>query len=194
MSPVITGIAIVALTAGLGSAATATSVSANVKSLPPTATQGNPVALPGARIAQAIPATTPDFSGVWKMDKERSESAAQDQPTGDVIVAITQTGSVLKVETTRDGKKELAIYPIGARPSTTVEVSGVRRAYWDGPVLIDEGSVDIEGRTIAFREARAPSADGAEMVVETTLKIEHGYELKGGQTVVTGKNVYVRNR
>jgi len=194
MSPVITGIAIVAVTAGLGSAATATSASANVKSSPPTAMQGNPVALPGARVAQAIPSTTSDFSGVWKMDKERSESAAQDQPTGDVIVVITQTGSILKVETTRDGKKELATYPIGARPSTTMEVSGVSRAYWDGPVLIDEGSVDIEGRTIAFREARAPSADGAEMVVETTLKIEHGYELKGGQTVVTGKNVYVRNR
>jgi hypothetical protein len=194
MRPVITGLAIVALTAGSGSAATVTSALANVKSSPPAAMQGNPVALPGTLVAQAIPATTPDFSGLWKMDKERSESAAQDQPTGDVIVAITQTGSILKVETTRDGKKELATYPIGDRPTTTMELSGVRRAYWDGPVLIDEGSVDIEGRTIAFREARAPAVDGAEMVVETTLKIEHGYELKGGQTVVTGKNVYVRNR
>ena len=32
------------------------------------------------------------------------------------------------------------------------------------------------------------------MVVETTLKVEHGYELKGGQTIVTGKNVFVRSR
>jgi hypothetical protein len=141
-----------------------------------------------------MPATIPDFSGVWTMDKTRSESAAQDPSAGDVIVAITQTGSILKVETTRDGKKESATYPIGARPSATTEVSSARRAYWDGPVLIDEGSVDIEGRTIEFREARTQAADGAEMVVETTLKIEHGYDLKGGQTVVTGKNVYVRGR
>jgi hypothetical protein len=194
MRPVIAGIFIVALIAGSGSAATVTSSSANVKSSPPAAMQGNPLPLPGALIAQAVPATTSDFSGVWKMDKDRSESAAQDQPTGDVIVAITQTGLILKVETTRDGKKELATYPIGAPPSATMEVSGLRRAFWDGPVLIDEGSVDIEGRTIEFRETRMPAADGAEMVVETTLKIEHGYELKGGQTVVSGKNVYIRNR
>ena len=32
------------------------------------------------------------------------------------------------------------------------------------------------------------------MIVETILKIEHGYELKGGQTIVTGKNVFVRSR
>jgi hypothetical protein len=60
-------------------------------------------------------------------------------------------------------------------------------------VLVDEGSVDINGQTIAFRERRTRSAGGAEMVVETTLKIEHGYELKGAQTIVTGKNVYVRS-
>jgi len=151
-------------------------------------------ALPGALVAQTMPAPAPDFSGAWKMDMTRSESAAQDQPIGDVTVVITQTGSSLKVETIRDGTKEVAIYPIGVRPSTPMEVSGTRRAFWDGPVLVDEGSVDINGQTIGFREARTPALAGAEMVVETTLKIEHGYELKGAQTVVTGKNVFVRLR
>ena len=191
MRPVIAGTAIFAITAGVVPAAGLSASSTNLKSSPTTAMQRDSFALPYALVAQAMPAATPDFSGVWTMDKTRSESAAQDQSAGDVVVAITQTGSILKVETIRDGKKELATYPIGTRPSAT-EVSGARRAYWDGPALIDEGSVDIEGRTIEYREARTPAADGAEMVVETTLKIEHGYELKGGQTVVTGKNVYVR--
>ena len=128
------------------------------------------------------------------MDKDRSKSAAQEQPIGDVVVAITLTGSMVKVETTRDGKVELATYPIGDRPSVTTEVSGERRAFWDGSVLIDEGSVDVNGQTVGFREARTLAGDGTEMVVETTIKIEHGYELNGAQTVVTGKNVYVRRR
>jgi hypothetical protein len=73
-------------------------------------------------------------------------------------------------------------------------VTGERRAFWDGTTLVNEGSKDIQGKTIAFREARTASADGAEMIVETTLKLEHGYEMKGVQTVVTGKNLYVRGR
>jgi hypothetical protein len=134
------------------------------------------------------------FSGIWVMDRTRSEAAVQEQPVGPVTVTISQTGSALRLETTRDGKTEVAIYPIGPNPSMAAEVTGVRRAFWDGQTLVNEGSKDIQGKTIAFREARTVSADGAEMIVETTVKLEHGYEMKGAQTIVTGKNVYVRGR
>ncbi|MES2471958.1 MAG: hypothetical protein V4601_03850 [Pseudomonadota bacterium] len=146
-----------------------------------------------AASAQTLPGK-PDFSGIWMMDKSRSESAAQEQPVGVVRLAITQTGSSLAVETDRDGKTETIVYPIDVEPNGRAEMRGLRRAFWDGPALINEGSVDIRGQTIAFREVRMPAADGAEMVVETTLKVEHGYEMRGAQTVVTGKNVYIRSR
>lgn len=147
-----------------------------------------------ASAAGGQPVSRSDFSGVWTMDRTRSESAAQEQPVGVVRLAITQTATTLAVETTRDGKPELVTYPIGEPPSAPMEVRGLRRAFWDGTALVNEGSVDIRGQTIAFREVRIPAADGAEMVVETTLKVEHGYELRGAQTIVTGKNVYVRSR
>ncbi len=71
----------------------------------------------------------------------------------------------------------------------------MRRAFWDGPTLVNEGSMDIQDKTVAFHESRMLSADEAEMVVETTLKLEHGYEPeKGTQTVVKGRNVFVRGR
>jgi len=146
----------------------------------------------GDLTAQTMSVPPSDFSGAWKMDKSRSESAAQDQPIGDVTVVITQTGSALRVETIRDGAKEVAVYPIGMMPSTPMEVSGTRRAFWDGAILVNEGSVDVNGQTIGFRQARTPALNGAEMIVETTLKVEHGYEAKGAQTVVTGKDVFVR--
>lgn len=148
----------------------------------------------GELTAQTTLVPSSDFSGAWKMDKTRSESAAQDQPIGNVTVVITQTESALKVETIRDGAKEIAVYPIEMRPSTPSEVSGTRRAFWDGSVLVNEGSVEVDGQTIGYRQARTPALDGAEMVVETTLKIEHGYEAKGAQTIVTGKDVFVRVR
>jgi len=148
---------------------------------------------PGNAIAQTVPVSV-DFSGVWQMDNARSEAVAQDQPVSDVVVAISQTGSILKVETTRDGTKDTAIYPIGEPPTNTTEVTGKARAFWEGPVLVDEGSLDVNGKTIGFREARTAASDGSEMIVETTLKVEHGYEVKGSQTIVSGKNVFVRRR
>jgi hypothetical protein len=107
MRPAITGIAIVALTAV---AAAVTSSSAIVKSPLTASMQKKSVASPGALVAQAISTTQPDFSGVWTMDNDRSEAAAQGQPIGLISVAISQTGSILQVETTRDGKKEIATY------------------------------------------------------------------------------------
>ena len=145
-----------------------------------------------ALAAQTKPGSKPDFSGVWKMDRTRSESAMQEQPVGDITVVITQTDSMLKIETIRDRASEIAIYPIEARPSTPTEVTATRRAFWDGFVLVDEGAVDISGQTVGFREARTQTSAGDEMEVQTTVKIEHGYESKGAQTVVTGKNVFVR--
>ena len=142
--------------------------------------------------AQAGPVSRPDFSGTWKMDRTRSEAAAQDQPLGDVTVTITQTGSMLTIKTIRDGASEIAVYPIETRPSNPTEDTATRRAFWDGSKLVDEGSVDINGQTIGFREVRTRTSGGTEMEVQTTLKIEHGYELKGAQTVVTGKNVFIR--
>lgn len=136
----------------------------------------------------------PNFTGVWTMDPARSESAAQGQAPGVVRVVITQTGSELKIETIRDGKSNVATYQLGERPIMSTEVTGTRRAFWDGPTLVNEGSVDIQDKTVAFHESRMLSADEAEMVVETTLKLEHGYELKGTQTVVKGRNVFVRGR
>ncbi len=143
--------------------------------------------------AQTPPLATPKFSGVWVMDATRSEAAAGEQPVN-AVIAITHSGSMLKVETVRDGQTGVVTYPIGAAPIDTTEVSAVRRAFWNGPVLVDEGSVDINGRTIGYREARMQGAEGDEMIVETTLKVERGYDVKGAHTMVTGKNVYVHRR
>lgn len=143
--------------------------------------------------AVAQPVDRPDFSGAWTMDPSRSESAAQGQPNP-VQLVITQAKSTLQVQTTRNGKTDVQAYPIGERPTMSTEVTGQRRAFWDGATLVNEGSVDVQDRTVAFQESRMLSADKSEMVVETTLKLEHGYELKGAQTVVKGKNVFVRSR
>ena len=142
----------------------------------------------------APPAGKPDFTGLWKMDVARSESPAQETTTAALVMEIVQTDASLQVETDRGGEQQLTRYPIQAEPVAPAELTGQRRAFWDGGKLISEGAVDIQGKTVAFREVRTPQAGGNEMVVETTVKVEHGYQLPGVQTVVRGKNTFVRAR
>src|SRR5690348_2979076 len=111
MLPVTTRIALVALTAWL---------------------------LSGPLFAQTTLVPAPDFSGVWTMDRTRSEAAAQEQPAGDIMVTISQTPASLTIETIRDGTKETAIYPVEQQVTDTAQVPGKRRAYFDGSVLVDE--------------------------------------------------------
>ena len=53
---------------------------------------------PGISTAQ----TRPDFSGTWRMDASRSESAMQAEPIKSMTVVIKQTASDITIETTTE--------------------------------------------------------------------------------------------
>ena len=151
-------------------------------------------AMAASLLLQGAAAQAPDFSGAWTLDRARSESAAQEGASRYVVQTITQTDGDVRVVTTRDGKSVLTRYPIGPVPAAPDEITAEPRAFWQGAGLVTEGSVDIEGQTVSFRESRTLAADGSEMAVETTLKVQHGYTLRGAHTMVSGKDVYVRGR
>ena len=118
-----------------------------------------PAALAVGLITQAMTGAKPDFSGTWTMDRERSESAMQEQPIRSMTVAITLTATTVTVETTRDGKPEVATYTIEEKPSGPGAIgAGTRRAYWDGAKLVTEGAGNVQGQTVSVREARTLNA------------------------------------
>ena len=152
-----------------------------------------PATLAVALLAQVMTAAKPDFSGTWTMDRERSESAMQEQPIGTVTVSVKHTATNLIIEKTRDGKLEVAKYTIEEKPdSPGVMGAGTHRAYWDGPRLITEGSGNVQGQTVSVREARTLNANGTEMTIETTVTVQHGYTLRGAKNYATGKDIYTR--
>jgi hypothetical protein len=152
-----------------------------------------PAFLAATLIAQAGTAAKPDFSGTWTMDRERSESALQEQPIGRVTIAITQTGTNLTIQTTRDGKPEVATYTIEELPNGPgVTGAGTRRAYWEGLKLVTEGAGNVQGQTVSVREARTLNASRTEMTVESTVTVQHGYSFRGAKNYATGKDIYTR--
>lgn len=146
-----------------------------------------------ALIAQTMTAAKPDFSGTWTMDRERSESAMQEQPIGPVTVSIKQAGQSLTIETTRDGKPEVATYTIEDAPKGPGVIgAGTRRAYWDGMKLVTEGAGNVQGQTVSVRETRTLNPARTEMTIESTVTVQHGYTLRGAKNYATGKDVYTR--
>src|SRR3954464_8458379 len=86
----------------------------------------------------------PDFSGTWKMDPARSESAAQKDPIGPVTVVITQTRNDLRMETTRTEGSSVVTYTLDG---SEVQIPGGKaKTHWDGPRLVTEIERYVQGQ------------------------------------------------
>src|SRR3954469_16091747 len=84
---------------------------------------------------QAQPAR--DFSGTWRMDPARSQSAQQGEPFKLVTFVITQSVGQVRIEATRGNDHENVLYPLTkSRSVSTSDTSGEPQAYWDGDQLV----------------------------------------------------------
>ena len=144
--------------------------------------------LPSALHAQG----KPDFSGTWKMDPSRSDSAVQSEPIGPVTLVIAQTPSEVRIETTRAQGSSIVTYKLDG--SEVKIPGGTAKTHWDGSMLITEAVRDIQGQTVTTKETRRINPDGNEMLVETMLVVQHGYSLRGTPNYGTGKDIFVRSR
>src|SRR5262245_57087918 len=149
-------------------------------------------------LAPAITAQTrPDFSGTWKLDEDRSDSAAQAGFAGPIVWRITQSAAELTVEMRQAEKAVSITYTIGAgKPGAAVNRAATDPAeylgYWQGETLITETNQTIQGQTVTTREVRTLARNGQEMIVERTVNVQHGYTLRGAQSYNTAKDTFVR--
>src|SRR5579864_8480291 len=106
--------------------------------------------------ASAVPAPKlADFSGLWEMDRSRSEAAAQATPIGPVTVAIHQTPAELQIDTTRSGMLETVRYqPSGDRLVAGHEVPSATFR-WEGSTLVTFRAVNIDNQTVTVTEVRS---------------------------------------
>ena len=128
--------------------------------------------------------------GVWI--PTRSESAAEDTP-GQLTVQITLTDQDVTFVTSKGAQQNRTVHRFVATPTAPFAIDGsAARAYWSGASLVTEGTRLIQGQTVASRETRTLSADGAEMMVDVVVIVEHGYQTRGGRNYGMGRDVYTR--
>jgi len=138
---------------------------------------------------------TRDFSGAWTMDPARSQSAQQGEPFKNISFVITQAAGQVRIETTRGNEKENVLYPLTksrASGGSTPGQSGQSEAYWDGDQLVTETQRTVSGQTVTVREARTLSQSGAEMTVETTVIVQHGYSMPGAKNYGHSKDLFTK--
>jgi hypothetical protein len=146
----------------------------------------------GAIVVPARAQGRPDFSGTWVMDEVRSASAHYPDFVGPITLVIVQTPAQLTVETRHGDRSESIVYRIyeseHAAPAVVSVPGG--KSYWSGATLVCETVRNIQDATVRTRELRTLGADGREMTVESTLIVEHGYDIPDAKNYGTGKDIF----
>lgn len=143
----------------------------------------------------------PDFSGTWKMDPGRSESAHQDTPTGPTTLVIRQTPDKISIETTRmeNGREgafhETLVFRLDGAEEVSAGDGGAKvtgKAKWQGSKLITETARNVQASTITTLYTHSLSADGKELTVDKNLTVQHGYQFQGAATTGSGRDIFVK--
>ena len=139
-------------------------------------------------LLQSIPASRPDFSGSWAMDRSRSQSSES------TTLKITQGATEITIETQSGGKTSTRTFAFEVSPHSASETLSVGHSHatWDGTILVNETVGTISGQTVSIRQMRYLNSPGTEMTVESVTIVQHGYSVKGGKNYATAKDVYVR--
>jgi hypothetical protein len=122
-------------------------------------------------------ATPPNFSGIWKMDSEKSDWGPQTPPFS-VEYVIRHVGSKISFNYTQDGKtSRVDITPDNEERVTnsTDENATWTRAYWSGDALVLEarerrrfGTQGNVGPSWTSRWTVAP--DGQQLIIDRTIR------------------------
>ena len=133
-------------------------------------------------------AQTPDFSGTWNLDTDRSEITAgrggrrggRGGGTPNALV-ITQTATELTIEQSAGNQSRTLTYTLEGESSIPAGRGGNRTitSHWDGATLVSEGSQELSfggggGITIEVKEVRSLSEDGQTLTVEVTRTTPRG--------------------
>ncbi|MGZ4815579.1 MAG: hypothetical protein ACXVZV_09235 [Terriglobales bacterium] len=132
-------------------------------------------------IAICFAAETPNFSGIWKMDLEKSDFGPQTPPQSAEYV-VRHVGATISFNYTQDGKTtRVDLTPDNQEriTSTTTDTAVWTKAYWSGGVLVIEsrerkryGAQANVGVSWTSRWSLSP--DGQELVIERQIHTVDG--------------------
>ena len=132
------------------------------------------VALPAMAIAQ-----TPNFSGKWTQDMEKSVMPAGGGggrgPAGPQTWTYTQSATELAMERETPNGVQKTVYKLDGSPSVNAGGRGgevTSKSAWEGAKLVTKYSLTMGENTIEVTETRY--MEGENLVVESVMKTPNG--------------------
>jgi len=146
---------------------------------------------------------TPNFSGTWKSDATRSESAHQAMPIGPITLTISQTATEISIETKTSAKDRALIanerltYRLNGSETIMAGNSGapiVCKAHWEQADLVTETVRNLGGSTVTTMWLLRMDRHGKELTIKKTLTVQHGYQSPDAKNVGTGTDIFLKIR
>jgi hypothetical protein len=118
-------------------------------------------------------AQTPNFSGKWIQDMEKSDPAMGGRgPAGPQNLTITQTAAEFTIERETPNGVTKTVYKLDGSPSVNAGGRGgevTSKSAWEGGKLVTKYSRTMGETTVEVTETRSLEADGT-MTVVTAMK------------------------
>jgi hypothetical protein len=134
---------------------------------------------------------TPNFSGTWVLDPEKSDmgfpAGAGKMPMQKITLVITQTGTTLSVERKTANQAGTAILKLDGTESTNKAPDGKdikSTSAWVDSSLVTKSTMVMDEMTAQTTDVRSLSADGKVMTIQVTRQTPRG-EIK--QTLIYNK-------
>jgi hypothetical protein len=128
-------------------------------------------------------AQKPDFSGTWKLDKEKSEVGNEERNGrfrggmfDSLVIEHKDPELIIRRKMTLPSGEERTLeskYTTDGKDNTNEGFRGMTsksKTHWEGGKLITESTMETPRGTMETKEVRSLSADGKTMTVETTTK------------------------
>lgn len=134
-----------------------------------------------------------DFTGIWKMDVEQSDTPGLRIP-GPTMLEISQTEEAFIKTTRRPDESRTLTYRFDG-VETLGEDGAVRtRAEWRGDDLWTHTVWRIEGMAITTNTLHTLSEDAETLTTESTLTVQHGYQgtSETAQNYSSARDVFTR--
>jgi hypothetical protein len=125
----------------------------------------------------------PDFSGTWKLDKEKSDVGTEERGGrfrggmfDSIVIEHKDPELVIKRKMNRPSGEERTAeskYTTDGKENANEGFRGMTtksKTHWEGDKLVTESTMETQRGTMETKEVRSLSADGKTMTVEMTTK------------------------
>lgn len=127
----------------------------------------------------ALSADKPDFSGVWKMNNDKSDFGPIPKPDK-YESKINHKDPELKVSTTQSGEQgEMTVDVVfstdGNETSNKIGPGEMKsKGRWEGKILVIDSKLDFQGNEIGISEKWNLSEDGKTIVIDRVINSPQG--------------------